>query len=109
LRLPNVDVAISAPAKLRDYRLSPEHPVGRAKARYFATLGFTRDRWPLLEQALLAHARAGVARPELPSPFGRKYQVEGILQGPTRSCSIVAIWLLRTGDERPPFITAFPR
>jgi hypothetical protein len=43
--LPFLDRARIAPAKIRDYLLNAEHPVGRAKARFFTGLGFTRDGW----------------------------------------------------------------
>jgi len=44
VRIRNAEHAVVDPAKLRDYLLSPEHPVGRAKARYFTALGFASDR-----------------------------------------------------------------
>lgn len=50
--LPKADEAVIDPAKIRDYLLSPEHPVGRFKARFFAALGFRRDRWEELASAL---------------------------------------------------------
>jgi hypothetical protein len=109
VRLPNADDAVVDPAKVRDYLLSLEHPVGRAKARFFLALGFTREDWPVLQRALLDHARLSDAAPGLPSPFGQKHRVEGILQGPARAATIHTIWLVRPDDDRPHFITAFPR
>ena len=40
--LPGADRAIVDAAKVRDYLLSPEHPVGRFKAVFFGALGYTR-------------------------------------------------------------------
>lgn len=42
MRLPNVERAVVEDATVRDYLLSPEHPVGWANARFFTALGFTR-------------------------------------------------------------------
>ena len=35
-------------AKVRTYLLSSSHPVGRFKARFFRSLGFTEENWPEL-------------------------------------------------------------
>lgn len=53
MKLPGAAAAIVDPAKVRDYLLSPDHPVGHAKARFFTSLGFTQDNWPQLRDALL--------------------------------------------------------
>ena len=73
MRLPNVERAVVEPAKVRDYLLAPDHPVGGAKARFFAALGFTRDGWPLLRDALLAVAFGHDAEPGEATVFGQKY------------------------------------
>ena len=39
--LPNAERALIDRAKIRDYLLSLHHPVGRFKARFFTSLGFT--------------------------------------------------------------------
>jgi hypothetical protein len=41
MKLPGADRAIVDAAKVRDYLLSPEHPVGRFKAVFFGALGYT--------------------------------------------------------------------
>jgi hypothetical protein len=108
LKLPNAERAVVAPAKVRDYLLSPEHPVGRAKARFFATLGFRRAEWPDLRDALLAHAR-GEAERAGGGAHGQKYAVRGILQGPAgRSAPVVSVWIVLAGEEAPRLITAYP-
>lgn len=50
--LPGADRATIDPAKLRDYLLSPTHPIERFKARFFAALGFVPERWLELGEAL---------------------------------------------------------
>jgi hypothetical protein len=109
LRLPNADRAVVDPAKVRDYLLSPEHPVGRAKARFFTALGFTRTAWSDLRQALLAHGAAGDAERGPTTAYGQKYTVRGILQGPTGdTSSVVSIWIVLEGEDIPLFVTAYP-
>ncbi len=108
MQLPHAEQAFVDPAKVRDYLLSPEHPVGRAKARFFAALGFRQAEWAALRAALLAHAAAGVAR-EVPSLYGRKFEVEGIVQGPTgREAAVVSVWIILPGAEAPRLVTAVP-
>lgn len=45
MKLPERDRAIIDAEKLRDYLLSPSHPVGRFKAAFFASLGYTQANW----------------------------------------------------------------
>ena len=109
MRLPGVEQAIIDPAKVRDYLLSPEHPVGRAKARVFAALGFRQAAWLALHEALLVHAREGAAEPVEAGPHGKKYRVRGILRGPgDRSGAVVAVWIVLPGEAAPRFVTAYP-
>jgi hypothetical protein len=82
MKLPGAERAVVETAKVRDYLLSFEHPVGRSKARFFAELGFARDRWPELQLALLSLAQTGEAEPGPATEFGQNYVVRGMLQGP---------------------------
>ena len=54
--LPNADRAVVDAAKVRDYLLSSEHPVGRFKAAVFASAGYQRDNWEILQVDLLETA-----------------------------------------------------
>jgi len=51
VRVPNAERALIDRAKLTDYLLSPSHPIGRFKARFFNRLGFRADAWEELEHA----------------------------------------------------------
>jgi hypothetical protein len=54
MKLPNADLAFVDIAKLRDYCLSSSHPLGKHKAKVFASaLGLTSDDAPLLQTTLL--------------------------------------------------------
>ena len=49
---PDWEKAEIYPSKVRDYLLSPTHPVGRFKAPFFAALGYTQDEWNVLQDDL---------------------------------------------------------
>lgn len=107
--LPNVERAIVEDAKVRDYLLAPDRPVGWAKARFFAALGFTREGWPLLRDVLLAVARDGEAEPGEATVFGQKYAVRGIVRGPAgRAAAVLTAWIVRRGEDAPRLVSAYP-
>ena len=109
MRLPNAEKAVIQSEKLRDYLLSPEHPLGRFKAAFFASLGYTRDDWVILEadlrsQHLLLDAEEGER-----SKYGRKFIITGPLRGPSGvTAQVTTVWIVRTGEEVARFVTAYP-
>jgi len=109
VQLPGADRAVVDPAKVRDYLLSPEHPVGRGKARFFSALGFTRAAWPALQRVLLELAVRGDAIPGQQSPHGQKYEIRDNIVGPTgREAHIVTVWIVLTDEDFPRLVTAYP-
>jgi hypothetical protein len=107
--LPFLDRALIAPARMRDYLLNPEHPVGRAKARFFTSLGFTREGWAELHAALLGHAALGETQAVIPTPFGQKYLIGDTIEGPIGTkAGVVAVWILGEPADGPRFVTAYP-
>lgn len=108
MKLPAADDVLIEPAKLRDYLLSSEHPIGRAKAHFFRTLGFTQATWTQLEEALRVLARTGEAELSEPTAFGQKYLVRGMLQGPWQRADTVTVWIVLHGEAVPRFVTAYP-
>ena len=83
MKLPAAERAVIVPAKIRDYLLSTSHSVGRFKAPFFARLGYTRANWRRLEEDLLNLAVSGDAELGRDSPYGQKYEIRGILNGPS--------------------------
>jgi Domain of unknown function (DUF6883) len=75
LKLPQSEHVFIDPRKLRDYVLSPEHPVGRFKAAFFAGLGFTPSNWEPLERELRRLAQQDSAEPGDLTAFGQKYLI----------------------------------
>jgi hypothetical protein len=109
LQIPNAHRAIIEPAKLQEYLLSGSHPVGRFKAAFFLGLGYSVEDWRQLESDLrsqhLSHPAAGEER----GPYGRKYVIRATLVGPAgRAAEVVSVWVVRTGEEVPRFVTAYP-
>ena len=107
--IPGAENASIDVAKARDYLLSPEHPVGRFKAVFFRSLGYERSDWTRLQADLLALCRSGTAKKRQPSAFGKKYEVRGILVGPSGlGAETVTVWMVRIGESFPRFVTAYP-
>lgn len=108
MQIPGADRAIIEPAKVRDYLLSREHPIGRFKARVFATAGFRSDNWADLQRALQAVARSEDAVLVRSEGHGQYFEVRAILQGPEGTLPVLTVWILRTGELVPRFVTAYP-
>jgi hypothetical protein len=72
MKLPEAQRAVIAATKIRDYLLSTSHPVGRFKAPFFVSLGYTIADWQRLEQDLLVLAGSGDAEPGRESPVWPK-------------------------------------
>ena len=109
MNLPSADRAIVETAKVRDYLLSSEHPIGRAKAHFFHSLGFRQEQWSELQEALLALGRTGDATLGEANAFGQKYMVRGILRGPSgRTADTLTVWMVLHGEAVPRFVTAYP-
>jgi hypothetical protein len=104
------ETAVIEPAKLREYLLSLDHPDGRAKARYLALLGYTREHWEQLARDLRQQILPLDAQPAGESLWGVKYEILGLLRGPNgRAAGIRTIWIVPRGDPRPRLVTLVPR
>ena len=109
MKLPAAQRAVIAAAKIRDYLLSTSHPVGRFKAPFFASLGYTVADWQRLEQDLLRFANSDEAVPGKESPYGQRYEIRGTLNGPSgKSARVLTVWIVRFESDVPEFVTAFP-
>jgi len=103
------EAAVIEPAKLRDYLLSLDHPDGRAKARYLALLGYTRERWEQLARDLRQQILPLEARLTGESRWGAKYEILGVLTGPNgRAAAVRSIWIVLHGETRPRLVTLVP-
>ncbi len=109
MKIPGAERGVIEAAKLRDYLLSPSHPVGRFKAAFFVALGYSPEAWQTLAADLRSHAIENDARASDVNAYGQKYEVHGSLRGPTgRAATIVSVWIVLNGEDLPRFVTASP-
>jgi hypothetical protein len=95
--------------KLRDYLLSPSHPVGCFKAFFFAALGYTTTDWHQLEMDLRALVQSSDATLAQASRYGQKYEVRGVLERrDAKHAEVVTVWIIPTGEDVPQFLAAHP-
>ena len=109
MKFPRFERATIEPKKVRDYLLSTEHTVGQFKAAFFMRLGYSRGHWRQLEANL--RTIAGTGRPVSvgSNAFGQKFEVSGILSGPSgRKAAVVTVWILTPDEDVPRLVTAYP-
>ena len=83
--------------------------MGRFKADFFTRLGYSQSDWPRLETDILRIARFGTAFERNMTKFGRKYEVSGILRGPSGcEAKVTTIWIAKNGEDYPRLVTAYP-
>src|SRR5512146_2660182 len=109
MRLPYAKLAIVPQRKLTEYLLSATHRVGRAKAAFFASFGFTLEGWKTLADALRLHALEHEVKTTEKTPFGMNYVVEGPLRVPDgRTPWVRVVWFVETDEAIPRLATAYP-
>jgi hypothetical protein len=95
--------------KVRDYLLSPSHPTGKGKAEFFTSMGFQREAWEVLADALRQMARNCSVTINMTSPHGQKYIVDGMLVTPSGQLPFIrTVWVVDAGGDRPRLVTAYP-
>jgi hypothetical protein len=63
-----------------------------------------------LRDDVLELARTGEVSLETHGPYGRKFEVDGILGGSFgRSALVRSVWIIRTEEDFPRLVTVFPR
>ena len=107
--LAQAEFAVVDKRKITEYLLSFNHPSGRDKAVFFHSFGFHLQAWKELSAALVGHAKENKIWAKKKSSFGVKYMIDGPLQTPDgRNPSVLAIWFVETGENKPRFVTAYP-
>jgi hypothetical protein len=106
--LPNADRAILDLRKLESYCLDPAHPRGRHKARVFReALGIDRTDASWLRQFLLEAVLSGGAVELAMDAMGRRWRVDVGVARHTKRAVVRTIWIVRTGEETPRFVTCW--
>ena len=109
MQIPNADGAVIDPMKLHGYLLSRSHPVGQFKAAFFYALGYSLETWHRLEADLRSQHLTRDDTLENQTRHGKKYSIHAPLVGPSgSSADVVSIRVVRTGEEFPRFVTAYP-
>jgi hypothetical protein len=109
MKLPNVGNAMVEKTKIMDYLLNMEHQLGGSKARFFRDFGFGPDNWEVFQKAIMQVALDNEIVSEQRSPFGLRYEVDGVLNTPSGlKPRIRTVWQQDEGARAPRFITAYP-
>lgn len=107
--LPNYENAYVPESKLTGYLLSETHAIGKAKAKYFRSLGYTENNVDQLKQDILMVAKSYGIKEKFETNFGLKYTVHGQLSTPNGSTvRITTVWVVEPPDDKPRFVTAYP-
>ena len=91
--LRNAHLAVVERGKVLDYLLDETHPENGGKARFFASLGFSREYPERLMRALRHVAEHGEVAKSAESVHGEKYIVDGWLSVHTQESRQ---WSVRT-------------
>jgi len=107
--LPNKEKCIVQKDKIISYILNENHDIGKSKARFFQSFGFSTDSYEILQTALIEH---GQNRPIIKSNdigYGPKYTVQCSINTPSgeQPC-IESVWIIEPGSDGPRLITAYP-
>jgi hypothetical protein len=98
------------PPKLTGYLHSLTHSVGRSRARFTRALGFDEVSLHLLEQGLLAIARAEEVVASESSPHGVRDVVSGAVATPLGTdVRLRTVWTVEASPDRSHFVTAYPQ
>jgi hypothetical protein len=109
MELPNKSRAQVPLEKVTDYLLSETHAVGKSKARYFRSYGFTDATASDLAQGLLEIVQNTPVESSERSPYGTKYMVDGELETPNGDMiQVRTIWIIENDGDTPRFVTAYP-
>ena len=107
-RLPHGDEAILDIRKIEDYCLSSSHPRGRHKARVFReALGLQRSDGVWLRGILLEAARSSEASSISIDPWGTHWRLDATVRRQEKSAVVRTIWIVRTGENEPRFVTCW--
>ncbi|MDO9296792.1 DUF6883 domain-containing protein [Bradyrhizobium sp.] len=106
--LPNPDQAVLDIRKIEDYCLNPLHPRGRHKARVFReALDLQRSDAAWLRGILLEAARSHEASWVATDEWGAHWRLDAAIRRRDKHAVIRTIWIVRTGESQPIFITCW--
>ena len=105
---PPIPPRIVPPAKLTDYLLRADHPVGGAKAAFFRSFGFALDHPGIMAEALAEHPERNPVSGIETSEWGVKYTVRCHVRTPDgRNPCILSVWIVPPGSDLARLVTAY--
>jgi hypothetical protein len=108
MKIPNSEKAIIQSEKIKDYLLSSSHPVGRFKAVFFNSFGYSLNSWEQLSNDI-HFILQNEAEIKEKSEFGQKYEVKGKISGSLKKTAhITTVWIILKNEDYPRFVTAYP-
>ena len=108
MKIPNAETAFIPSEKIKDYLLSLSHPVGRFKAVFFNSLGYSSNNWEQLSNDIRSTLHHDADKKEK-SEFGQKYEINSKIVGPfKKTAHITTVWIILTDKDYPRFVTAYP-
>ena len=109
MQLPGAERVMVPGNKILGYLLSPSHPEGQAKARFFFGYGFSPTDEESFAKALRDHALAHPANLSKQNLYGTIYFVDGPLAVPDgRAPKVRSVWIIEKGSDTPRLVTAYP-
>lgn len=85
------------------------HPVGRFKAAFFSSLGYTKENWKRFETDLRQQHLTKDATLQRQTSYGRKYEICNKIKGPSgKTKDVISIWIILVDEKTPRFVTAYP-
>jgi hypothetical protein len=108
MTLPRGDEALVNIAKLKDYCLCRDHPVGKHKARVFeAALDFTSADAETLREWLLTAAATSEAIEGGTDGYGTRYVIDFEASSGAGACWIRSAWILPADSSPPRLVTCY--
>ena len=93
--------------KLVRYLLLPRKE--NDKSQFLGIAGYTLTTWEVLARDLHALAKTHEISDMATSPYGIKWEVQGILTGPNgQGLYVVTIWITLAASGETRFVTLFP-
>ena len=108
MKVPNAENATIDIRKLRDYCLDENHPIGKHKARLFASaLNLTQENADELRDILLSAVKTTEAELGRQDEFGQRYTVDFEVENDTKQATIRSGWIIETNSDVPKLTTCF--
>lgn len=101
--LRNFERACIPERKIRDYALQDPN-----KSRPFRAMGFSREHWEELREAITENLPLYPARFRGMNPYGSQHEVHVLVEGPNGELApVLTGWIYRIGEDFPRLTTLY--